>query len=368
MSLALRLAALGRWTASPNPMVGAVVVADGVVVGRGHHQRAGGPHAEVVALEEAGERARGATLYVTLEPCSHQGRTPPCVEAVKAAGVAEVVACHRDPDPRVAGAGFAALRAAGIEVKVGVKAEQAVHLNLSFLTAQVHRRPAVTIKWAMSLDGKIATASGESQWISSPPARRWALALREEHDAILVGSGTALADDPRLTRRRGRAEGPIVRAVLDRRLRLPAAARMLAEAGPVLVYTRRLVGAEAEMKTAAAPLGEAGAEVVALPQASPAEVLADLHQRGVRSLLVEGGGEVTAAFVEAGLWDRVVVVLAPRLIGGRDAPGPVSGRGFSSLAATPDVSFFRSRRRGPDRILEGLRDGCLPALLQSLGA
>lgn len=343
-------------------MVGAVVVNGGEVVGRGYHRQLGGPHAEVAALAQAGERARGATAYVSLEPCAHHGRTPPCTDALIEAGVARVVAPHRDPDPRVSGRGFAALRSAGIDVEVGRLAVQAVRLNLRYLTAITLHRPAVTLKWAMSLDGKIATAGGESQWISSARARRWALALREEHDAVVVGSGTALADDPRLTRRLGLAGSPGLRVVLDRRLRLPRAARMLEEEGPVLVYTRS--GHPPARRRA---LAERGAEVVDLDAVEPATVVADLYRRGARSVLVEGGGETLAAFVAAGLYDRVEVVCAPVLIGGRLAAGPLAGDGAPSLAAAPRLTDMVAARRRPDLILSGLREGCLPDLLSSVG-
>ncbi len=343
-------------------MVGAVVVRDGEVVGEGWHRRVGGPHAEVEALAAVARRdpagARGATVYVTLEPCAHHGRTPPCAEALIAAGVARVVACHRDPDPRVGGRGFAALRAAGIEVEVGPLAAEAARLNLRYLTAAVEKRPAVTLKWAMSVDGKIATTGGESQWISGRAARRWALALREEHDAVVVGAGTALADDPRLTRRLGLAGAPNLRAVLDRRLRLPPTARMLGEPGPVVVYTRP--GASRAHRE---ELTARGAEVVELPVGDPAAVLADLFARGVRSVLVEGGGEVHEAFASAALVDRVEVACAALLIGGRTAPGPLGGPGAPSLAESLRLSEVRARRRGPDLILSGLREGCLDHLL-----
>jgi len=344
-------------------MVGAVVVQGGEVVGEGWHRVYGEAHAETVALGQAGERARGATLYVNLEPCAHHGHTPPCCDAVVSAGVARVVACHRDPDPRTAGAGFARLRAAGIEVEVGELAPEAVELNLHFLAPIVFGRPAVTLKWAMSLDGRIATASGESQWISSPAGRRWALAAREYHEAILVGSGTALADDPRLNRRLGKAVGPILRVVLDRRLRLSPGARMLGLPGPVLVYTAAGTGGAAGARAA---LEAAGAEVVPLARVDPEAVLADLHRRGVRSVLVEGGGEVIAAFVEAGLFDRVVAECAPVLLGGEAAPGPVRGRGAPSLALAPRLDRLRVRRRGTDLILTGYRQECLPDLLRSV--
>jgi diaminohydroxyphosphoribosylaminopyrimidine deaminase/5-amino-6-(5-phosphoribosylamino)uracil reductase len=380
---ALRLAARGRYRTSPNPMVGALVAAGDEVVATGWHRQVGGPHAEVEALAAAGARARGATLFVTLEPCSHYGRTPPCVDAVLAAGIARVVACHGDPDPRVSGSGFARLRAAGVEVEVGPCAEEAVRLNLRFLVAVTERRPLVTLKWAMSLDGRIATASGESQWISAPRGRHWALELREEHDATLIGSGTALADDPRLDRRLGLAGKPGLRVVLDRRLRLAAWAasappgaprRLLSVAEPLLVYTDQ----SAADAAAAAPAGPAagtaaafarhglavpGVEVVALPVVEPAAVLADLYARGVRSVLVEGGAAVLASFVASGLYDRVAVDCAPLLIGGRDAPGPLGGAGASALAEAPRLDRLQARRRGADLVLEGLRQGCLEQLL-----
>jgi diaminohydroxyphosphoribosylaminopyrimidine deaminase/5-amino-6-(5-phosphoribosylamino)uracil reductase len=378
---ALRLAAGGRYRTSPNPMVGALVVAaEGELVGSGWHRQVGGPHAEVEALAAAGVRARGATLYVTLEPCCHYGRTPPCVDAVLAAGVARVVACHGDPDPRVAGRGLARLRDAGVEVEVGTCAEEAVRLNLRYLVAATERRPQVTLKWAMSLDGRIATAAGESQWISSPRGRRWALGLREEHDAALVGSGTVLADDPRLDRRLGLAGRPGLRVVLDRRLRLAAWAaaapadaprRLLSVAGPLLVYTdgpaaRAVAGPAAAPAPAASGrrgLAAAGVEVVELPAVEPAAVLADLYGRGVRSVVVEGGAEVLASFVASGLYDRVAVDCAPLLIGGRGAPGPLGGAGTHALAEAARLDRLEARRRGADLVVEGLRRGCLEQLL-----
>lgn len=416
---ALRLARRGRYGAPPNPMVGTVLVRDGRVVGEGWHEHDGGPHAEVSALAAAaaaGEAVRGATAYVSLEPCAHQGRTPPCAEALVAAGIARVVVVHRDPDPRVAGGGLELLRRNGVEVALltdllqdpggsGATAAggdaaaddaatdhgaprdlagadqtraarelvaDALRLNLHFLIPTVLGRPAVTLKWAMSLDGRIATAGGDSQWISSPPGRRWSLDLRERHDAILVGSGTALADDPRLDRRLGLRPGPITRVFLDRRLRLPATARSLASEGPVLVYTA--VGAEAAKIRA---LEAAGAEVIPLAEAGlsgesapemPSAVLADLGRRGVRSLLIEGGGEVAAAWVAAGLYDRVHASVAPLLIAGRQAAGPLAGVGFDPLAAAPRLAHLRVRRRGADAILTALRRECLPELLSSVGA
>lgn len=341
-------------------MVGALVVQGEEIVGRGWHRRVGGPHGEIEALRAAGPRARGATLYVTLEPCNHHGRTPPCVDAVLAAGISRLVACHRDPD-RVAAGGFERLRAGGVEVEHGILADEAVRLNLRFLVPAVLGRPAVTLKWAMSLDGRIATAAGESQWISSPAGRRWGLAQREEHDAILVGSGTVLADNPRLDRRLGLAGRPNVRVVLDRRLRTPPEARLFQVDGTVLIYT------ESTDRERCQTLAERGARVIGLPAVEPGAVLADLYGRGIRSLLVEGGAEVHASFVRAGLYDRVGVDCAPLLIGGRSAPGPLGGEGFLSLAGAARLERIETRQRGGDVILKGYRKGCLQALLSSVG-
>ena len=356
---ALRLAARGRYRTSPNPMVGAVVVRRDEVVGRGWHRCVGGPHAEAEALADAAERARGATLYVTLEPCNHHGRTPPCSERVLEAGIRRVVACHRDPNPGVRGGGFERLRQAGVEVSSGHLLERAAELNWRFLVATIERRPAVTVKWAMSLDGRITSATGESQWISSPAGRRWGLDQRECHDAILVGSETALADDPSLDRRRGRADGPNVRVVLDRRLRMPPSARMLEIPGEVVIYT------ESADSGARGRLERRGATVVRLPAVDPASVLADLGGRGVSSLLIEGGATVASAFVAADLYDRVATCCAPLLLGGEAARGPLGGDGFK-LAQAPRLSKLRAARRGPDLILSGFRESCLPDLYASV--
>jgi diaminohydroxyphosphoribosylaminopyrimidine deaminase/5-amino-6-(5-phosphoribosylamino)uracil reductase len=329
-----------------------------------------------VALERAGERARGATVYVTLEPCAHTGNTPPCADALIQAGVARVVACHGDPDPRTAGAGFARLEAAGIEVEVGMLAAEAAALNLHFLAPHAFGRPAVTLKWAMSLDGRTATATGESQWISSPSGRRWALLEREAHDAILVGSGTVAADDPRLDRRLdrpwGRARGPIVRVVLDRRLRTSPEARLLTVEGPVLVYTAPDAAAgradRVDRPGRLTALERAGATVIRLPEGTaPEAVLADLLGRGIRSVLVEGGATVAGSFLAAGAFDRVAIDCAPLLLGGDDAPGALGGPGIPRLDGAPRLERLRVQRRGGDLILTGLRERCSQDLLRSVG-
>ena len=360
---ALRLAARGRYRVAPNPMVGAVVLdAAGNVVGKGFHRAHGEAHAEAAALRDAGERARGGTLYVTLEPCAHHGRTPPCADAVIASGVRRVVACHVDPDPRTAASSFRRLRDAGIEVEWGTFEREAIELNLRFVVSKLLARPEVTLKWAMSLDGKIATATGESKWISSPAGRRWALGLREEHDALLVGSGTVLADDPALDRRLGWAKQPNTRVVLDRRLRVEPGARMFDVHGPVIVYTESTDGARRDALTTR------GAEVVVLPAVTPRSALDDLHRRGIQSVLVEGGGEVAQAFLAEDLCDRVEVCCAPVLIGGEKAPGPLRGEGFHVLAGAPRLESLRTGRRGPDVVISGLRGGRVGDLLGRLTA
>lgn len=359
----LELAERGRYTVSPNPMVGAVVVRDGECVAEGFHRQLGGPHAEREALQGlTAEQTRGGVLYVNLEPCVHHGRTPPCVDAVLETGISRVVCCQPDPNPAVAGRGFERLRLAGVTVEVGLLAEQAARLNLAFLTRHVSARPAVTLKWAMSLDGRIATATGESQWISSAAGRDWALDLREEHDAILVGSGTALADDPRLGRRRGLASGPILRVVVDRRLRLPADAAMFSVEGPVLVVT-----ADHPVERFAA-LRAAGAEILPLAEPSPANLLAELAVRGVQSVLVEGGGEMLESFARERLFDRVEVCCAPKLIGGEVAPGPLRGAGVERLAESDVLESLTARSVGDDLVLSALRAGALAELLAAAGA
>jgi len=251
-----------------------------------------------------------------------------------------------------------------VAVEHGLLAEAAVRLNLRFLTAVVRKRPQVTLKWAMSLDGRIATATGESQWISGKEGRRWGLAQREEHDAILVGSGTVLADDPSLNRRLGLSETHNVRVLLDRRLRTPPESRMFDLPGAVLIYTAP--GHEDGRPHLEARLESRGAEVV--EKTTLEDVLEDLHRRGIQSVLVEGGGGIHAAFVEAGLFDRVAIDCAPLLIGGTGAPGPVGGKGADLLEQAPRLERLEAISCGTDVILEGLRDGCLRDLLQSVGA
>ena len=314
MRHALTLASRGRGHVEPNPMVGAVVVRDGVVIGEGWHQHYGGPHAEVFAL--VGNAARGATLYVTLEPCCHFGKTPPCTDAILAAGVRRVVAAMADPFPKVAGGGIALLRNAGVEVEVGVCEAVARRLNAPYLKLVGTGRPYVHAKWAMTLDGKIATRTGDSKWISNETSRRRVHELRGRMDAILVGSGTALADDPQLT---ARPPGPRVatRIVLDRRGRLSPDSH--------LVRTAR------EVPTIVVGQGNP-AHVEVIPSGSIVELLDELGRRRFTNVLVEGGGEVLGSFLDAGEIDEVHVFIAPILAGGEAARGPVLGGGVERMA------------------------------------
>ena len=350
---AFDLAERGRYSVSPNPMVGAVVVRGGRVVGQGHHRKAGGPHAEIVALRQAGSAARGADLYLTLEPCTHRGRTPPCVPAVIASGVRRVVVASKDPNPIVAGRGVSALRRAGIHVVLAPPAwrRRAQEQNEKFFTSIVAGRPFVLAKWASTLDGRIASAAGESRWITGEAARRRALLLREEFDAVLVGAGTVVADDPRLTRRLGRNRTtPHWRIVLDGRLRIPETARVLRGSG------RRLVATAAPAShPKARRLAARGVEVWSLPAGRAGAVdlgalLRALAGAGVASLMVEGGAETLGSFFEAGLVDRAAAFLAPRVMGGDRARGSVGGKGFR-LADTPRLRDFRTERVGDDLLV-----------------
>jgi diaminohydroxyphosphoribosylaminopyrimidine deaminase/5-amino-6-(5-phosphoribosylamino)uracil reductase len=321
MRLALFHAARGLGRTSPNPVVGCVVVSPGgVVVGTGHHERAGEAHAEVRALDAAGDRARGATLYCTLEPCSHRGRTGPCAPAVAAAGVARVVTATEDPNPRVRGRGVAYLRAHGVAVSTGVGAAAAARLNAPFFTAMTLGRPHVTLKAATSLDGRVAAAPGVRTVLSGPGSARYVQRLRAGLDAIAVGSGTVLADDPLLTVREVYRERPFLRVLLDRRLRTPPRARVFGTlaAGPVLVATTE--ASCAAQPAAVAALRAAGAEIVATPGGTWREVLAVLGAREIRSVLLEGGPSLQRAAWAAGLVDRIVVIVTPHVLGPAGVP------------------------------------------------
>ncbi len=353
MAEALALAARARGLTSPNPMVGAVVVRDGAAVGRGFHTGAGAAHAEAEALREAGARAREATLYVTLEPCNHAGRTPPCVDAIVGAGIRRVVAAYADPNPRVRGGGADALRRAGVEVTMGCLEAEARALNRVFLTAIERLRPHVTLKCAMTLDGKIAAFNRSSRWITGESARRAAHRLRCESDAIVVGIGTVVADDPALT---VRTDPPWprepLRVVVDSRGRLPLTARLIDSGDPA----RAIAAVADEAPTGRLEaLASRGVTVLQCKSREGRVDVADLCARlftlDVQGLLLEGGSELNWAFVEAGLVDRVAVFVAPVLLGGADAPTAVGGRGLP-LEGAVRLRSVEVRSVGEDWLIE----------------
>lgn len=332
---------------TPNPLVGAVVVSpEGVVVGQGRHPRAGDPHAEVFALEEAGLRARGATLYVTLEPCSHQGRTGPCTRRIIDAGIVRVVAAMADPNPMVDGRGLAELRDQGVDVEVGVLADEAARLNRAFVTVQTLKRPLVVVKVATSLDSRVAAAPGVRTPLTSKQANRRTQQLRAAVDAVGIGSGTLLADDPVLTARECYRSRPLARVVFDRRLRTPVGARMLGtqDAGPILVVTT--AAAVARHPDRAAALKSAGAAIIE----GTGDLAADLHRLlawDISTLLLEGGAAMHAAAWRAGLVDRLHVVVAPTVLG-------EGGVRFFDGVPVPMSQLvpFRVETLGPDTWME----------------
>lgn len=352
MRLALRLAAKAGGATRPNPMVGALVARGGKIVGRGFHQQVGLPHAEVIALAQAGTKASGATLYVSLEPCAHTGRTPPCTEAILKSGIHRVVAAMVDPNPKARGRGLKQLRALGIRTTVGLLGKEAQRLNKVFVTWMKTRRPFVTVKVAQSLDGKIATRSGQSRWISGPVARAWAHRLRGQVDAILVGEETLLKDNPRLTvRLNGKRKSP-VKVILDSHLRTPPSARIFSSGTPVIIATTKKASFKREEH-----LRRAGAEVIRFPAQSERIpfrlLLRELAKREISHLLIEGGGRVIASAFEERSVDRICFLMAPKVIGGEEAPTAVEGTGVTSLRRAIPVRNVTVKPLGSDFLVTG---------------
>lgn len=356
MRRAVALATLGTGTAKPNPRVGAVVARGARVVGQGYHRSPGEPHAEALALANAGA-SRGATLYTSLEPCCHTGRTPPCTEAILRSGVVRVVASMKDPNPKVDGGGFRALRNGGIQVEVGLLETEAMRLNPAFVKHARTGRPFVTLKGAMTLDGRTATSAGESKWITSEGARRHARLLRSENEAVLVGIGTVLADDPRLDRRPA-SSATLVRVVLDRTLRLPTTSRLArtAKKCPLLLFSgprpsrsrrERLVKLGVEVEPAREKGGRLDIEYV----------LERLGARGITSLLVEGGGEVHGSFLDLRLADWLVLYVAPRILGGRGARPLFAGQGAEHVQDALPLRDPRLSQVGSVWVIEGSLSG-----------
>ncbi len=363
MELALDLAEQGRGFVEPNPMVGCVLAKNGQIVGRGYHRRFGGPHAEVNALRAAGvDGARGTTAYVSLEPCSHVGKTPPCAEALIRARVKRVVVAMKDPNAVVAGRGIRLLRREGIRVEVGLQRGRAMALNAPFITFHEQRRPFVILKWAQSIDGKIATRTGESKWITSRQSRAAGHALRARVDAVIVGVGTVLADDPELTARLVKPRRVAARVVLDTHLRTPLGSKLIrtARQTPTLIVTGTVNVARGSGKSKSRGgiprklrrLEAAGCEVLQIPSHKTGvrigALLRRLHARGMTNVLVEGGGGVLGAFMQDGLADEARIFVAPILIGGETSPGPLRQVGPATMRDIPGVLVREVVRFGPD--------------------
>jgi diaminohydroxyphosphoribosylaminopyrimidine deaminase/5-amino-6-(5-phosphoribosylamino)uracil reductase len=365
MRLALRLARRGYGTTSPNPMVGAVLVKGGKIIGRGWHRRAGLPHAEIEALRDAqkhGHNPKGATLFVTLEPCCTHGRTPPCTAAIIAAGIIKVVIGATDPNPQHAGKGFKILQRAGIQVAHGILAEECARLNDAFNHWILNRTPFVTVKAAMTLDGKIATAAGKSKWITGEKARAHGMKLRQGSDAILVGINTICADDPSLTFRKRKAESKkqkqLRRIILDSMARTPLGAKVVSDEFAPL--TTIVVGKDAPKKRVAALAKRVNVIVAPLTKLAIGNwqlaidlrwLLQKLGAENITSLLVEGGGEVNASFLLGGFAQRVAFFYAPKILGGRDARKGVAGEGAKSLSEVVPLREVAWRRLGEDLLL-----------------
>lgn len=348
MRRALELAARGQGSVEPNPMVGCVVARDGQILAEGWHREFGGPHAEVDALRQAGEAARDATLYLTLEPCCHHGKTPPCTEAILAARPARVVVAMRDPFPQVSGGGLRQLQSAGIEVELGLLEEEARELNTPYLKLLRARRPWIIAKWAMTLDGKIATRSGYSRWISGDDSRAFVHQLRGRMDAVLVGRRTAEVDDPLLTARPPGPRTP-TRIVFDSRARLPLNSQLVktARQAPVLVAA----GPDATARDVAA-LRETGVEVVLLPATTQYErtlqLFDELGKRRMTNVLVEGGAKLFGTLLDGKLIDELHVFIAPKIFGGEKAPGPTAGAGFDRVEQALELAGLQLELSGRD--------------------
>ncbi|NLX91185.1 MAG: bifunctional diaminohydroxyphosphoribosylaminopyrimidine deaminase/5-amino-6-(5-phosphoribosylamino)uracil reductase RibD [Firmicutes bacterium] len=352
---ALDLARQGLGKTSPNPMVGAVLVKDGEVLGTGFHAKAGGPHAEIVALQEAGEKARGATLYTNLEPCSHHGRTPPCVEAIIQAGVKKVVVAMVDPNPIVSGAGIRRLREAGIKVRVGVLEEKARRLNEVFLKYITTKTPFLIVKMAMTLDGKIAVKSGQSRWITGPKSRKFVHKLRSMSDGIVVGINTLLQDDPLLNvRLNGEKSANPARIIVDSKGRLPLESRVVKTAAEIKTI---LATTELAPSSKLASLESAGVEVLVLPlkngRVDLRAMMSVLGKKEISILMAEGGGTLNYSFLTENLIDKIYFFLAPKLVGGKGAPTPLEGEGAKDLSDAWIVEDIEMKQLDQDLLIIG---------------
>lgn len=354
MRLALELAEKARGRTSPNPMVGAVIVKDGQIVGKGYHLKAGTFHAEIHALREAGEKAKGATMYVNLEPCSHFGRTPPCTDAIINAGISRVFVAMEDPNPLVGGRGIKKLAEAGIEVKVGLLEEEAKKLNEIFIKYITTKTPFVLLKMAMTLDGKIASRTGHSKWITGEAAREKVHYLRNYYDAVLVGVNTVFKDNPSLTCRILAGRDPI-RIILDSRARTPVEAQVIIQDSAAPTY---IVVTDRAPYDRVESLRATKARVIQVPadeqgRVSLKDLMVKLGEMEITGVLVEGGAEVAASFLEAGLVDKMLTFISPKIVGGRTAPGPVGGLGRERVDKAIKLSHLTFGSVGGDFFIEG---------------
>ncbi len=348
MRRCLELARVALGQTAPNPLVGSVIVREGEIVGEGYHPGAGHPHAEIFALRQAGELARGATLYVNLEPCNHYGRTPPCSEALIAAGVSKVVVGTIDPDPRVSGSGIERLRSAGIDVVVGVEEDACRQLNEAFIHRVLYRRPFGILKYAMTLDGKIATTTGDSVWITDKNARILVHKLRSACDAVIVGGNTVRQDNPHLTSHQAEAHNPL-RVVMSRTLNLPESAYLWQTSdAPTLVLTEK--GANPDFQQL---LLKRGVMVVELLQLTPANALAYFYEQGLLSVLWECGGTLAARAIAEGTVQKILAFIAPKIIGGEAAPTPVGDLGFTKMSEALTLERVTWQTIGQDSLIEG---------------
>lgn len=354
MALALKLAGKAVGRTDPNPMVGAVVVKDGRVVGQGYHRAAGEPHAEVEAIRDAGETARGAELFVTLEPCNHHGRTPPCTKAILEAGIVKVWYGMADPNPDVSGGGARFLREAGLQVVGNVLEDRCERLNEVFLKNVLHKRPFVFLKLAMSLDGRIATRTGHSQWITSEASRRRVHRLRDRVSGVMVGIGTLLADDPSLTTRLPRSIGnDSVRIVADSNLRTPPDARIFNPKSPAGVIIACRKNAPPARRTQLEAQGATVVPTSGEEKVDLKDLLRQLYSLGITSVLIEGGAQLAWSSLEEKIVDRCLFFYAPLIIGGREAPAGVGGEGIDRLGQAPRLVDVETSRIGPDILVTG---------------
>jgi diaminohydroxyphosphoribosylaminopyrimidine deaminase/5-amino-6-(5-phosphoribosylamino)uracil reductase len=356
MRQALHLAEKGRGRTSPNPMVGAVLVKDKQVIGKGYHKRAGADHAEIVALKKAGDNARGATLYINLEPCCHQGLTPPCADKLVEAGVSRVVVAMLDPNPKVKGRSIRLFQEAGIQTKVGLLEEAARFQNEVFLKYVTTNLPFVIIKIALSMDGKIATKTGDSRWVSGEEARQHVHKLRDEMDATCVGIGTIIRDDSRLTTRLAHKKGrDSIRVVVDSLLKVPSGANIFtqkSDAGNIIVTTKNAFFKRKR------DIEKTGSRVLEVRNRSRNKVdlthmVQELGKLGITSLMIEGGAEIAASAIQEGVVDKIIFFISPKIIGGKTAPGPIGGEGVARMSDVIKLKHIRTKKYGEDIMIEG---------------